>query len=94
MPRERWRGFFALVQAGFGAKRKQIHNSLIDRLRLPRETVSAMLDAAGIDGMRRAQTLALDEWLALDRAALAQNISLSDAMGRRVGAEAGDDAGS
>jgi hypothetical protein len=53
-----------------------------------------MLDAAGIDGMRRAQTLALDEWLALDRAALAQKISLSDAMGRRVGAEAGDDAGS
>jgi 16S rRNA (adenine1518-N6/adenine1519-N6)-dimethyltransferase len=94
LPRERWRGFFALVQAGFGAKRKQIHNSLTDRLRLPREAVSAMLDAAGIDGMRRAQTLALDEWLALDRAALAQNISLSDAMGRRVGAEAGDDAGS
>ena len=92
LPRERWRGFFALVQAGFGAKRKQIHNSLTDRLRLPRETVSALLDAAGIDGMRRAQTLALDEWLALDRATLENNISLSDAMGRRVGTEAADDA--
>ncbi len=76
LPRERWRGFFALVQAGFGAKRKQIHNSLTDRLRLPRETVSAFLDAAGIDGMRRAQTLALDEWLALDRATLDSDISL------------------
>jgi 16S rRNA (adenine1518-N6/adenine1519-N6)-dimethyltransferase len=92
LPRERWRGFFALVQAGFGAKRKQLHNSLTDRLRLPREMVNEFLDAAGIDGMRRAQTLALDEWLALDRAVLEKNISLSDAMGRRVGEEAGDDA--
>lgn len=90
LPRERWRGFFALVQAGFGAKRKQLHNSLTDRLRLPREAVSALLDAAGLDGMRRAQTLALDEWLALDRAAARQGISLSGAMGRRVGA--GNDA--
>lgn len=92
LPRERWRGFFALVQAGFGAKRKQLHNSMTERLRLPRETVSALLDAAGIDGTRRAQTLALDEWLALDRAAREQNISLGDAMGRRVGVE--DDAAS
>lgn len=92
LPRARWRGFFALVQAGFGAKRKQLHNSLTDRLRLPREAVGALLDAAGIDGMRRAQTLALDEWLALDRAAVEQNISLGEAMGRRVGVGAGDDA--
>ncbi len=86
---ERWRGFFALVQAGFGAKRKQIHNSLVERLRLPRETVSAFLDATGIDAMRRAQTLNLEEWLAMERAAIALNISLSRAMGRHVGA--GDD---
>lgn len=91
LPRERWQGFFALVQAGFGAKRKQVHNSLTDRLRLPRETVGALLAAAGIDGIRRAQTLSLDEWLALDDAAVEQNVSLSDAMGRRVGA-GGDDA--
>ena len=86
LPPERWRGFFALVQAGFGAKRKQIHNSLVERLRLPRETVSALLDAAGIDPMRRAQTLALDEWLAMERVAIQMDISLSDAMGRQVGA--------
>ncbi len=90
LPPERWRGFFALVQAGFGAKRKQIHNSLVERLQLPRETVSAFLVAAGIDAMRRAQTLTLDEWLRMERAALQMNISLSRAMGRRVGAE--DDA--
>lgn len=90
LPPERWSGFFALVQAGFGAKRKQIHNSLVERLRLPRETVGAFLDAAGIDPMRRAQTLALDEWLAMERAAIEMSISLSGAMGRRVGV--GDDA--
>jgi len=85
LPPERWRGFFALVQAGFGAKRKQIHNSLVERLRLPRETVSAFLAAAGIDATRRAQTLTLDEWLAMERTAIEMNISLSSAMGRRVG---------
>ncbi len=90
LPPERWRGFFALVQAGFGAKRKQIHNSLVERLRLPRETVSAFLEVAGIDAMRRAQTLTLDEWLSMERAAIQMNISLASAMGRRVGV--GDDA--
>ena len=90
LPPERWRGFFSLVQAGFGAKRKQIHNSLVERLRLPRETVGAFLDAAGIDAMRRAQTLSLDEWLALERAAISLDLSLSGAMGRRVGARDDD----
>lgn len=90
LPPERWRGFFALVQAGFGAKRKQLHNSLVERLRLPRDTVSALLDVAGVDAMRRAQTLALDEWLAMERAAIEMNLSLTGAMGRQVGAR--DDA--
>lgn len=84
LPPERWRGFFALVQAGFGAKRKQIHNSLVERLRLPRETVSAVLGTAGIDAARRAQTFTLEEWLALERAAIHMNISLVGAMGRAV----------
>jgi 16S rRNA (adenine1518-N6/adenine1519-N6)-dimethyltransferase len=85
LPRERWAHFFAIVQAGFGAKRKQVHNSLTERLRLPREQIGAALAAAGIDGMRRAQTLALDEWLALDAAFHDLDISLEAAMGRRVG---------
>jgi 16S rRNA (adenine1518-N6/adenine1519-N6)-dimethyltransferase len=85
LPRDRWAHFFAIVQAGFGAKRKQLHNSLVERLRLPREQVGAALDAAGIDGMRRAQTLSLAEWLALDRAFSGLDISLASAMGRRVG---------
>lgn len=85
LPRDRWAYFFAIVQAGFGAKRKQVHNSLMERLRLPREQVSAALAAAGIDSMRRAQTLTMDEWLALDRAFHDLDISLEAAMGRRVG---------
>lgn len=85
LPRPRWAGFFALVQAGFGAKRKQIHNSLMERLRLPREVIGGALDVAGIDGMRRAQTLTLDEWLTLEAAFVDRDISLEGAMGRRVG---------
>lgn len=91
LPRARWRSFFALVQAGFGAKRKQVHNSLTERLRVPREVVAAALEAAGIEGSRRAQTLTLDEWLALDAAFAAAGVSLDAAMGRRVGAGAGSD---
>src|SRR5262249_35516221 len=89
--RDRWAHFFAIVQAGFGAKRKQVHNSLMERLRLPREQVSAALAAAGIDGMRRAQTLTMDEWLALDRAFHGLDISLEGAMGRRVGRRTGNE---
>jgi len=85
LPRTRWRGFFALVQAGFGAKRKQIHNSLSERLRLPRDTVGDVLTAVGLDGARRAQTLALAEWIALDAAFAAAGVPLDAAMGRRVG---------
>jgi len=85
LPRARWRGFFALVQAGFGAKRKQIHNSLSERLRLPRDTVGDVLTAAGLDGARRAQTLSLAEWLTLNAAFAAAGVPLDAAMGRRVG---------
>lgn len=92
LPRAQWRGFFALVQAGFGAKRKQLHNSLTDRLRAPREAVDTALAAAGVDGIRRAQTLTLDEWLALYAACTAVGVPLDGAMGRRVGEGQGDDA--
>ena len=62
--------FFALAHAGFAEKRKQIHNSLARNLRVPPQTVAGWLDTAGIDPMRRAETLSLDDWLRLTRAAL------------------------
>lgn len=57
--------FFAVVRAGFGQKRKQLHNSLRIGLSLPAEVVEAALAKAGIDAKRRAETLALEEWAAL-----------------------------
>jgi 16S rRNA (adenine1518-N6/adenine1519-N6)-dimethyltransferase len=58
---ELWR----LVQAGFRERRKKLHNVISRQLTLPGATVQAALDAAGIDGNRRPQTLDVEEWLAL-----------------------------
>jgi len=57
--------FFAVVRAGFSARRKQLHNVLSRRLDLPGETVKAALSRCGIDPSRRAQTLTLNEWACL-----------------------------
>ncbi len=60
--------FFPLVRAGFSAARKQIVNSLANGLDLPKTEVRMMLDSAGIDPSRRAETLFLEEWERLWRA--------------------------
>jgi 16S rRNA (adenine1518-N6/adenine1519-N6)-dimethyltransferase len=60
--------FFAVVKAGFGQKRKQIHNALRGGLALPAETIKAALTRSGIDPKRRAETLTLAEWAALANA--------------------------
>ncbi|MHB1293665.1 MAG: 16S rRNA (adenine(1518)-N(6)/adenine(1519)-N(6))-dimethyltransferase RsmA [Anaerolineae bacterium] len=57
--------FFEVVHAGFGQKRKQLHNSLSHGLRLPPEIVQAALEASGIAPERRAQTLSIAEWATL-----------------------------
>jgi 16S rRNA (adenine1518-N6/adenine1519-N6)-dimethyltransferase len=57
--------FFAVASAGFGQKRKQLHNSLAAGLRLSAASVAMALERAGIDPQRRAQTLAIPEWLRL-----------------------------
>lgn len=54
--------FFDMVRAGFGSRRKQIHNSLDNGLDMSREAVNSMLEQADIDPKRRAQTLSMDEW--------------------------------
>ena len=59
--------FFRIVAAGFAQRRKTLLNSLSAGLSLPRPAIEPALVAAGIDPLRRAQTLALDEWLRLDR---------------------------
>lgn len=60
--------FFEVVRAGFGQKRKQLKNSLASGLHLTDEVASDVLQQAGIDGQRRAETLTLEEWAALSRA--------------------------
>ncbi len=58
-------GFFKLVRAGFTAARKQVANSLSQGLGLPKSDVLDLLEKAGIDPQRRAETFTLEEWARL-----------------------------
>jgi 16S rRNA (adenine1518-N6/adenine1519-N6)-dimethyltransferase len=55
-------GFFDIVMHGFSSPRKQLRNSLAHSLEMPPSQVSLLLEKAGIDGKRRAETLDLEEW--------------------------------
>jgi 16S rRNA (adenine1518-N6/adenine1519-N6)-dimethyltransferase len=57
--------FFELVSKTFRNPRKQIHNSLAQATWLPAGGADEALDAAGIDRMRRAETLSIEEWMGL-----------------------------
>ncbi len=60
--------FFRLVTAGFAQKRKTILNSLSASLPADREVMRERLDRLGIDPMRRAETLSVEDWILLLRA--------------------------
>lgn len=60
--------FFAVVRAGFRQPRKQLHNALPLGLWFPPGGVVTLLEDAGIDGARRAQTLSIEEWAILTAA--------------------------
>ena len=75
--------FFALVRAGFAAPRKQLRNSLSHGLNRPGNGIDPLLAAAGIDGRRRAETLALEEW-----AALYDAVAAAGPLGERSGERA------
>jgi 16S rRNA (adenine1518-N6/adenine1519-N6)-dimethyltransferase len=55
-------GFFDIVMHGFSSPRKQLRNSLAHSLEMPPSKVALLLEKAGIDGKRRAETLNLEEW--------------------------------
>jgi 16S rRNA (adenine1518-N6/adenine1519-N6)-dimethyltransferase len=57
--------FFKLIKAGFSQKRKTLRNSLSSGLHIPTTESEALLTSAGIDYMRRAETLSIDEWKGL-----------------------------
>jgi 16S rRNA (adenine1518-N6/adenine1519-N6)-dimethyltransferase len=54
--------FFRVAKAGFGQKRKQLHNSLAAGLPITHEQIMRALNEVGIDPKRRAETLTLEEW--------------------------------
>jgi 16S rRNA (adenine1518-N6/adenine1519-N6)-dimethyltransferase len=51
-----------LIKAGFSQKRKTLRNSLSGGLGIAPIQAENKLAAAGIDPMRRAETLSLEEW--------------------------------
>lgn len=61
--------FLRVVKAGFAQRRKTLLNSLkSDRTLGPPEALLTALEAAGIEPMRRAETLSPEEFAALERA--------------------------
>jgi 16S rRNA (adenine1518-N6/adenine1519-N6)-dimethyltransferase len=54
--------FFKLIKAGFSQKRKTLRNSLSSGLHISTAEAESLLVSAGIDPMRRAETLSMDEW--------------------------------
>jgi 16S rRNA (adenine1518-N6/adenine1519-N6)-dimethyltransferase len=54
--------FLGWRSSGFGQKRKTLRNSLSSDLRLSTSEVETALAKAGIDPMRRAETVSIEEW--------------------------------
>jgi len=57
--------FFAVIKAGFGQRRKTLLNSLTGIYGMTKEDISAVMNEAGIDSGRRAETLSMEEFALL-----------------------------
>ncbi|MGW8144166.1 MAG: 16S rRNA (adenine(1518)-N(6)/adenine(1519)-N(6))-dimethyltransferase RsmA [Anaerolineales bacterium] len=57
--------FFKIAKAGFSQKRKKLRNSLSAGLNIDKEAIEGLLTETNIDGNRRAETLNINEWIAL-----------------------------
>ncbi|MBQ7859882.1 MAG: 16S rRNA (adenine(1518)-N(6)/adenine(1519)-N(6))-dimethyltransferase RsmA [Faecalibacterium sp.] len=68
------KGYFALVRAAFGQRRKTAANSISSGLQLPKAQVNAALEAAGFDIRVRPEALTLQDFAAI-QAALANQPS-------------------
>jgi 16S rRNA (adenine1518-N6/adenine1519-N6)-dimethyltransferase len=61
--------FRQVVKAGFAHRRKTLLNSLLrDPLLSARHELALALERAGVDGVRRAETLSVEEFAAIERA--------------------------
>lgn len=65
IPKDQLDDFFHLSKLAFAQKRKTLRNTLSAGLHWPPDKAVQLLAAAGIDPMRRAETLNLDEWAEL-----------------------------
>lgn len=65
---------FRIIRASFQQRRKQLYSTLENALGLPRETVERVGRQAGIALTRRGETLTLDEFARLARAAESRGI--------------------
>ena len=54
--------FFKLIKAGFAQKRKTLRNALSAGLSISTADSTELLTRAGIDPMRRAETLSIEDW--------------------------------
>lgn len=66
LDRDQVEPFFRVVRMGFSQKRKQLQRNL-RRLDYPEHVLLESLAAGRVDGKRRAETLSVDEWLAIYR---------------------------
>ncbi len=71
IPEEHMETFFKLATAGFSQKRKTLRNSLSGGLGIQTQEAETLLNRAGIESNRRAETLCLEEWNHLVMAYLA-----------------------
>jgi 16S rRNA (adenine1518-N6/adenine1519-N6)-dimethyltransferase len=60
---------FRIIRGSFQMRRKQLMNTLEDTLELGKETIARLCRQAGIDPQRRGETLTLEEFAKLARAA-------------------------
>ncbi|GIV96709.1 MAG: hypothetical protein KatS3mg057_1366 [Herpetosiphonaceae bacterium] len=77
---------FRVIRAGFSQARKKLSNALPGGLRsqgiaIDKERALRLMDAAGVDANRRAETLTLEEWAAITRALADHNQQRSAAQG-------------
>ncbi len=54
--------FFKVIKNGFGQRRKTMNNSLAGVMDLGKDRINEILSSVGIDGVRRAETLSMQEF--------------------------------
>ena len=66
-------GYFALIRAAFGQRRKTAANAIASGLSLPKENVIHAIEAAGFDARIRPEALSLEDFAAIQQALKAAN---------------------